>query len=98
MKKIAAQCTLDLHAWYLDDGTVVGDTIEVSKALQIIQSEGNLRGLHLNVSKTELFWPTPDPRSYAEGVFPHNVSRQSLGVKILGGPVSLDLQFCDEMI
>lgn len=50
--KIAAEYTLYLHAWYLDDGTIVGDTLEVSKALKIIQSEGPTRGLHLNIKKT----------------------------------------------
>lgn len=36
VNKISSECTLDFHAWYLDDGTIVGDTLEVSKALQII--------------------------------------------------------------
>ncbi|XP_026396172.1 uncharacterized protein LOC113290799 [Papaver somniferum] len=95
---IASKCKLDLNAWYLDDGTIIGDTLEVSKALAIIQSEGVRRGLHLNITKTELFWPTPDPRSLIPGVFPDNIGRPSTGVKLLGGPVSLDLQFCKEMV
>lgn len=69
VSKIATQCTLDLHAWYLDDGTIIGDTLEVSKALNIIQNEGGSRGLFLNINKTEVFWPTPDPRSFAEVYF-----------------------------
>lgn len=67
VNKIAAKCTLDLHAWYLDDGTIVGDTMEVAKALQIIQADGPAIGLHLNVSKTEILWPTVDPKRDVTG-------------------------------
>ncbi|XP_026442600.1 uncharacterized protein LOC113342194 [Papaver somniferum] len=95
---ITSKCKLDLNAWYLDDGTIIGDTFKVSKALDIIQSEGVRRGLHLNITKTELFWPTPDQRSLIPGIFPANIGRPSTGVKLLGGPVSLDLQFCKEMV
>lgn len=82
---ISSQCTLDFHTWYLTDGTVAGDTLEVAKALSIIQAEGSSRGLHLNINKTELFCPCSDPRSQAKGVFPASISRPSCGVKLLGG-------------
>lgn len=54
---ISSQCNLDFHAWYLDDGTIAGDTMEVVKPLSLIQAEGRSRGLHLNINNTELFWP-----------------------------------------
>ncbi|XP_026400006.1 uncharacterized protein LOC113295887 [Papaver somniferum] len=98
VNKIATECTLDLHAWYLDNGTLIGDTMEVSKDLRIIQDEGPARGLHLNISKTEIFWPSVDPRRDMIGVFPTNISKPTRGVKILGGPVSMDLQFCSNMV
>lgn len=98
MKIIASQCKLDLHAWYLDDGTIIGDTLEVAKALSIFEIEGPCRGLHLNVKKTEVFWPSIDPRSTADGVFPADIGRPSNGVKLLGGPVSLDLNFIIDMM
>ena len=41
-----------LHAWYLDDGTVIGDTEEVAKVLGIIQESGPELGLELNIRKT----------------------------------------------
>lgn len=96
--KIATQCTLDFHAWYLDDGTIAGETLEVAKALKIIQQDGPTRGLFLNVTKTEIFWPTTDLRSFEEGVFPSNISRPEFGVKLLGGLVSLNQQFCSNMV
>lgn len=42
VKNIASSYKLDLHAWYLDDGTIIGDTLEVSKALRIIETEGQV--------------------------------------------------------
>ncbi|XP_026446662.1 uncharacterized protein LOC113347258 [Papaver somniferum] len=81
--KIAAHCSLDMHAWYLDDGTIIGDTLEVSKSLKIIQQEGDSRGLHLNIRKTEIFWPAADPRSLMEDVLPANISKPYNGVKVL---------------
>ncbi|GJU20705.1 hypothetical protein Tco_1154047 [Tanacetum coccineum] len=55
--------TLSLHAWYLDDGTIVGDTMVVRKVLELIMEDGPGCGLHLNVDKTEVFLPKEDPRS-----------------------------------
>jgi hypothetical protein len=56
--KIRDNCKLLLHAWYLDDGTVVGDTREVAKALDIIRETCPGLGLDLNIRKTEIFWPS----------------------------------------
>nr|GEW46054.1 hypothetical protein [Tanacetum cinerariifolium] len=56
-------CELTLHAWYLDDDTIVGDTLMVAKALDIIKTKGLARGLFLNVDKTGIFWHVKDPRS-----------------------------------
>ncbi|GJT14694.1 hypothetical protein Tco_0861736, partial [Tanacetum coccineum] len=96
-------CTLgDLgsktEAWYLDDGTIVGDTLVVGKVLELITEDGPRYGLHLNVDKTELFWPKEDPRSRLEGIFPHNISRPLHGVKLLGGPVSVDVDFGSALV
>ncbi|GKC33398.1 hypothetical protein Tco_1040692, partial [Tanacetum coccineum] len=73
-------------AWYLDDGTIIGDTLVVGKVLELITKDGPRCGLHLNVDKTEIFWHKEDPRSRLEGVFPPNISRPLHGVKLLGGP------------
>ncbi|GJV25984.1 hypothetical protein Tco_1378679 [Tanacetum coccineum] len=55
--------------------------------------DGPRCGLHLNVEKTELFWPKEDPRSRLEGIFPPNIFRPLHGVKLLGGPVCVDVDF-----
>ncbi|GJR43766.1 DNA helicase [Tanacetum coccineum] len=51
--KIRDSFSLSLQAWYLDDGTIIGDTLVVGKALELIMKDGPSSGLHLNVDKTE---------------------------------------------
>ena len=82
-----------LHAWYLDDGTLIGDSEEVAKALDIITVISPKLGLQLNIKKTELFWPSCDGRKLREGLFPVDIGRPPLGVKLLGGAVSRDASF-----
>ena len=57
--------------------------------------EGPCFGSHLNVEKTEVFWPSEDPRSRLVGVFPPNIAQPSHGFKLLGGPASSDPSFVD---
>ncbi|GJX69723.1 putative reverse transcriptase domain-containing protein [Tanacetum coccineum] len=64
----------------------------------VLALDGPRYGLHLNVDKTELFWPKEDPRSRLEGIFPHNISRPLHGVKLLGGPVSVDVDFGSALV
>ncbi|GJR71342.1 hypothetical protein Tco_0083707 [Tanacetum coccineum] len=89
---------LSLHAWYLEDGTIIGDTVVVGKVLELIMEDGPGCGLHLNVDKTEVFWPKEDPRSRLTGIFPPNIARPLHGVKLLGGPASVDFNFCNELV
>ncbi|GKD85304.1 hypothetical protein Tco_1356458, partial [Tanacetum coccineum] len=85
-------------AWYLDDGTIVKDTLVVGEVLELILMDGPCYGLHLNVGKTEIFWPKEDPRSRVEGVFSPNISRPLHGVKLLGGAIGVDFGFSSELV
>ncbi|GKC34866.1 putative reverse transcriptase domain-containing protein, partial [Tanacetum coccineum] len=96
--KIRDSFSLCLQAWYLDDGTIVGDTLVVGKVLELITVDGLRCGLHLNVGITEIFWPKEDRRCRVEGAFPPNVSRPLHGVKLLGGAVSVDFGFSSELV
>ncbi|GKD19737.1 putative reverse transcriptase domain-containing protein, partial [Tanacetum coccineum] len=96
--KIKDSFSLSLHAWYLNDGTIIGDTLVVGKVLELIMKDGPRRGLHLNVNKTEVFWPREDPRSRLAGVFSPTIARPLHGVKLLGGPVSVDFGFSSELV
>ncbi|XP_074347445.1 uncharacterized protein LOC141686301 [Apium graveolens] len=94
---IAQSCELSLQAWYLDDGTIIGDTLMAAKALDIIHADGPVRGLFLNIDKTELFWPVENPRGRVDGIFPTNISRPLKGVKLLGSSASVDAGFCHDL-
>ncbi|GJS18564.1 hypothetical protein Tco_0413036 [Tanacetum coccineum] len=86
LHKIKDSCKLVLHAWYLDDGTVIGDSEEVSRVLDIIKVSGPGK-------KTEIFWPSCNGMKLREGLFPVNIRRPSSGVKLLGGAISGDVDF-----
>ncbi|GJZ75315.1 hypothetical protein Tco_0639780, partial [Tanacetum coccineum] len=43
--------------------------------------------------KTEIFWPSCNGTKLREGLFPVDIRRPSLGVKLLGGAVSRDTDF-----
>ena len=52
-------CTdLWLNVWFLDDGVLAGHPAFVSRALDIIQSDGPPLGFHVNLKKCELFSPS----------------------------------------
>ncbi|XP_076948911.1 uncharacterized protein LOC143621346 [Bidens hawaiensis] len=88
---------LPFHAWYLDDGTIIGGANEVAKALDIISSEGPSLGLQLNIKKTEVFWPAFNGVKVKDGLFPSGIGRPERGVKLFGGGVSRDPYFIKEL-
>nr|GEV74966.1 ABC transporter A family member 9-like [Tanacetum cinerariifolium] len=75
--KIKNSFDLCLLAWYLDDGTIIGDTLVVGKVLELIMEDGLRCGLHLHVDKTELFWPKEDPRSSLEAQLSFDMALRS---------------------
>jgi len=76
---------LDVHVWYLDDGTIIGDIDLVVRALSVIECGPRL-GAHLNHEKSEIWWPS---REDDVGVFPSHIVRVPIcGVKLLWSPIS----------
>ena len=77
--------SLRLLLFYLDDGVLVGSVQAVSEALEFLDSESTNIGLHLNLSKCEVWWPT---RSEEWNVFPPAVKRiDSDGIEFLGAGI-----------
>lgn len=76
-----------LSVWYLDDGTIIGHKDDVFKVFELLREEGPKIGLHLNVKKNEIWWPSrgeTDP-------FPAEVERvPNEGVKLLGAPIGTE--------
>ena len=60
IQKIVNSMESELNVWYLDDGTIGGDTNTVLKDLQKIQDATISHGLEINPSKCELFIISPD--------------------------------------
>ena len=83
--QVEEHCSVPFHAWYLDDGTIIGKAEEVAKALDIIRAEGPQFGLMLNIKKSEIFWPTCNGMKVKPGIFPDEIGRPQTGVKLLGG-------------
>nr|GFA57200.1 hypothetical protein [Tanacetum cinerariifolium] len=96
-REIRDSFILSFHAWYLDDGAIIGDTLVVGNVLEIIMQDGPRHGLHLNVNKTKVFWPKEDPISRVVGVFPPNISLPMYVVKLLYDTTSVDLDFSSEL-
>ena len=85
----ASHSDLDLHAWYLDDGTVVGSRRTVAAVLEYLGSpEVEAMGLKLKLSKCEVWWPSG---SHGFPELPPAVVRLPCdGVDILKIPVGTD--------
>ena len=105
ISKILAEVpSLSFHAWYLDDGTQVGNREDLQQVVDIILEEGPARGLHLSTSATVR--PPSKPKSTVW--FPRQVvgddplergipSIQENGVVVLGSPIG-DLNFTEQTI
>ena len=81
---------MDLNLWYLNDGTFAGTRKSVSKLVRLIMEKGPLLGLHVHLSKCEVFWPSGD-QTHPE--FPPEVHRLSDGIELLGSPVCRTSEF-----
>ena len=90
LDSIGAISNLHLQIWYLDDGTFFGSRESVSSLLQSVSEKGPSYGLHVNLNKCELYWPSGDQ---AFPLFPSQVRRLSEGVELLGSPVHGSVDF-----
>jgi len=83
-----------LHLWYLDDGTFIGSKNSLLQLLESFSLHGPQFGLHLNLSKCEVFWPSGD--SFPE--FPTNIKRVSDGLELLGSPIWGTTAYFDQFL
>nr|GEV26827.1 hypothetical protein [Tanacetum cinerariifolium] len=74
------------------------EIVKLHGVLELIMEDEPRCGLHLNVDKTEVFWPKKDPRSRLAGVFLPNIARPLHGAKLLGEPASVDFNFSSELV
>jgi hypothetical protein len=92
--KIKDNCNLLLHAIL----TIIENSEEVVKSLDIIRATSPRLGLHLNIRKMEIFWPSGDGSKLRKGLFSSDIGKSLSGVKLLGGAVSRDKGFIEEVV
>ncbi|GJR79914.1 hypothetical protein Tco_0150699 [Tanacetum coccineum] len=85
--KIKDSCKLLLHAWYLDDVTVIGYSEEVASVLDIIKASGPGLGLELDIKKTEICWSSCNGLKLREGLFHVDIQRPSSMWKLSWGGI-----------
>jgi len=98
LHEVRSNCTLNFMAWYLDDGTLIGPTVEVSKAIKIIEDLAPISGLKLNYKKTSLFWPLKDPLWDDVSHFSPNFSQTTEGIVLLGATATLSTPFLHSVV
>ena len=87
--------SLELNAWYLDDGTLVGPPSGLAAALNIVESDGPPRGLHLNRGKSLLFLPSG--ADAADSPLPSDIPVTRDGFSLLGCPVG-PAAYCERVL
>ena len=86
--------SLNLNAWYLDDGTLVGTSGDLATALHIVESDGPSVGLHLNRGKSLLFVPSTSDLSLSS--LPRDIPVTHDGFALLGCPIGPP-SFCEKI-
>lgn len=76
----------NLHSnlWYLDDGTIIGESTQLLEVFHFISEEGPTLGLHINPTKCSMYWPTSQEMWTH---FPDCLLKRTDGTIILGSPV-----------
>ena len=75
-------------------GHLFGSKSSLLKLLDSFSIHGPRFGLHLNLSKCELFWPSGD--SFSE--FPTSINRAGEGLELLGSPIWETDNFFDQFL
>ena len=78
---------INLKMWYLDDGSFVGSRRSVASLLNILQSKGPSFGLHLNLSKCEIFWPSGNQQFPEFAPEVQRINNVTGGAELLGSPI-----------
>ena len=80
------------HRWYIDDGVVAGPISAVLCVLSIVKDLGPPLGLHINLSKCELF------SVHDLNMFPDEMKKSNVPhFDILGAPIG-DFLFCAKYV
>ncbi|GJU13398.1 hypothetical protein Tco_1135794 [Tanacetum coccineum] len=85
-ESLMEQIQYQRRSFYTDFGTTIRRRDNMEKSMQICEEmEERI--------KLEIFWPSCNGTKLREGLFPVDIRRPSLGVKLLGGAASRDAYF-----
>ena len=86
---------LQMQLWYLDAGTILGTRDALSVLLKLLLSRGPDVGLHINLGKCEVFWPSGDQKFPSFPPESHCLCLSFNGVELLGSPIFGSHEFFD---
>ena len=90
------QCLLNL--WYLDDGTFIAPRPCLHKLLTHFTESGPKFGLHINLSKCELYWPSGDHSFPNFNPAIKRINPEISGLELLGSPIWGPPQFYESFL
>lgn len=79
---------LILNVWFFDDGNIIGKVEDIVRVIQIIEEVGDEINLKINLSKSEIYWPTIDEQKWE--LIQNNIQRRRNGIEVLGTPIGND--------
>ena len=86
-----------MHTWYIDDGAIVANCFTAREIIDFIKSQGPRYGIFLNLSKTEIIWPSGSP-CLADPFSDLDVIRYDCSnFDVLGVPIG-DADFSDKWV
>jgi hypothetical protein len=88
---------LSLNAWYIDDGSIIGDCNDVRKVIDVINEMGSNLGISINMSKCELIWTTGQPPAINPFSDINITTLPDANCSILGVPIG-DAAYCDKWV
>ena len=96
VERIEAEApSLDINAWYLDDGTLIGPPESLAASLRLVERDGPSLGLHLNRSKSLLVIPSHCDASSSP--LPPDVPVCREGFCLLGCPIGPPA-YCEQVL
>ena len=75
-----------MNAWYLDDGAIIAPLETLAQVIRMLQNKGPALGIHLNINKCEVWWPSLDLSK--RSLFPDSLPLVTApGIDLLGSPL-----------
>jgi hypothetical protein len=79
--------SIKANLWFLDDGNIIAKVEDLKLIVEELIREGPRYGFYLNMTKKEIWWPTPDVEKWRESFPREFVFDTNPGTKVLGNSV-----------